>query len=233
MNDPSLQSSNWIELTPVSSDPTINIPVCKYCLEEDDRENLIMPCNCSGTQAFVHRACLNLWRSDDRSQPKFSKCLICNTDYEYIKYEDQWNGSKIKIMIILWICIDIIIILTVLSSFVTVLAVLSWLTGLCDEIAYKWNVNIIIASMSVGIIELFVLIAWMGLLVVAFDVENIPMYFCLSGNDNKTALVIVLIFALFGAIIGIAACIRVISRRIIKRSEKYKQKLLYVVADRA
>jgi RING-variant domain len=204
------------------------ISVCKYCLEEDSRNNLITPCNCSGTQAFVHRTCLDLWRSNDRNQPKFNKCLVCNTEYEYIVCNDNWNIYKIKI--ILWTCVDIIIILSLSFMIIFALGVLSWLSGFCASMAYRWNTNIIFTSILVGAIEFFVLIAWTMLLIITSGRDNIPVYFCIT-NDDWTASVVVVIFALSGMIIGISAFLMAINHRIEQRIEKYKQDLRYTVAD--
>lgn len=41
------------------------IACCRICLECDGEEDdeLISPCMCKGTQQFVHRSCLDHWRS--------------------------------------------------------------------------------------------------------------------------------------------------------------------------
>ena len=37
-------------------------PQCRFCLENDEEQNLIQPCACSGTSAFVHLSCLQKWQ---------------------------------------------------------------------------------------------------------------------------------------------------------------------------
>jgi RING-variant domain len=225
MNSLLPRSFDTVELTTISPN---SIALCRYCLEEDHRKNLIMPCNCSGTQAFVHRACLDRWRSNDRDQPKFNKCLVCNTEYEYIIYDDNWNIYKIKV--ILWTCADIIVILFLSFMLIFALGVLSWFSGFCADVAYQWNTNIIFTSILVGLIEFFVLIAWIALLIITSGRDNIPVYFCIT-NDDWVVSIVVIIFALAGMIIGIAAFIMAINHRIKQRTEKYKQELIYTVAD--
>jgi len=37
---------------------------CRICLEDEvDRKLVIAPCACAGSQKWVHRVCLNKWRS--------------------------------------------------------------------------------------------------------------------------------------------------------------------------
>lgn len=42
-----------------------SVPCCRICLESDAEpgDDLIAPCMCKGTQQFVHRSCLDHWRS--------------------------------------------------------------------------------------------------------------------------------------------------------------------------
>jgi E3 ubiquitin-protein ligase MARCH5 len=35
--------------------------MCRVCLDQDDYEELIAPCQCNGTNKFIHRACLTRW----------------------------------------------------------------------------------------------------------------------------------------------------------------------------
>ncbi|CAF3620145.1 unnamed protein product [Rotaria sordida] len=38
---------------------------CRICLDNDNPNDIISPCLCSGGSAYVHRKCLNDWRSED------------------------------------------------------------------------------------------------------------------------------------------------------------------------
>ncbi|CAB4302573.1 unnamed protein product [Prunus armeniaca] len=38
-------------------------PQCRICLDTEEGEDLIAPCHCRGTQKYVHRSCLDNWRS--------------------------------------------------------------------------------------------------------------------------------------------------------------------------
>lgn len=52
--------------------------VCRICLEEDNLENLISPCKCNGTIKYIHKDCLDKWRTVSKS--KFH-CTLCDEEY--------------------------------------------------------------------------------------------------------------------------------------------------------
>lgn len=59
---------------------------CRICLEEEsDDRNLIVPCLCRGTQRWVHRRCLDEWRSQDPTSPNFYRCRECQFNYTLVE----------------------------------------------------------------------------------------------------------------------------------------------------
>lgn len=54
---------------------TSDQPQCRICLDTEG-EDLIAPCHCRGTQKYVHRSCLDNWRST-REGFAFSHCTEC------------------------------------------------------------------------------------------------------------------------------------------------------------
>ena len=50
---------------------------CRICLDNDQADQLISPCLCTGTFAYVHRECLNHWRSRNVNGRGFEYCDIC------------------------------------------------------------------------------------------------------------------------------------------------------------
>ncbi|KAK4773503.1 hypothetical protein SAY87_028522 [Trapa incisa] len=52
-----------------------DLPQCRICLENEG-EDLIAPCHCRGTQKYVHRSCLDNWRSTKEGFA-FSHCTEC------------------------------------------------------------------------------------------------------------------------------------------------------------
>ena len=65
--------------------------ICRICLEEElCRSAVIAPCSCAGGSKFVHRACLDQWRTT-REDRAFSRCTECLADYQLIprpEYEE-------------------------------------------------------------------------------------------------------------------------------------------------
>ena len=65
-----------------SSSKTQVMYQCRICLQDDTMENLITPCNCIGTQKYVHSNCLALWRRQfERMHIHRVRCQICKGDY--------------------------------------------------------------------------------------------------------------------------------------------------------
>ena len=58
---------------------------CRICLEKDEIGNMIYPCRCSGTSKWVHKECLNQWRTLSDNRDAFYKCFECNHRYKYFK----------------------------------------------------------------------------------------------------------------------------------------------------
>ncbi|PWA48488.1 E3 ubiquitin-protein ligase MARCH1 [Artemisia annua] len=52
---------------------------CRICLDTEG-EDLIAPCHCRGTQKYVHRSCLDNWRST-REGFAFSHCTECRAAF--------------------------------------------------------------------------------------------------------------------------------------------------------
>ena len=58
---------------------------CRICLEESsDVKEFIAPCLCNGTNKYVHRHCLDEWRSQDPGGKNFLECNTCKFKYEII-----------------------------------------------------------------------------------------------------------------------------------------------------
>lgn len=53
-------------------------PMCRICLSADSTENLISPCLCKGTIAFVHPECLEYYLN----QRNEKKCPVCKYEFK-------------------------------------------------------------------------------------------------------------------------------------------------------
>ena len=54
---------------------------CRICFDTDDPNDIISPCLCSGGSAYVHRKCLNRWRSENKHGRGFKICNVCQFEY--------------------------------------------------------------------------------------------------------------------------------------------------------
>ncbi|GAB2232517.1 hypothetical protein Drorol1_Dr00011554 [Drosera rotundifolia] len=78
-------------------------PCCRICLECDGEEDdqLISPCMCKGTQQFVHRSCLDHWRSVKEGFA-FSHCTTCKAQFHLRAelFEDKsWRKLKFRLFV--------------------------------------------------------------------------------------------------------------------------------------
>ena len=78
--------------TSTTSIPTLDVTPakqCRICLEveepgnEDPDNPLISPCLCSGHSRYVHRNCLQQWRTTTNRQDASYQCEICKFQYQY------------------------------------------------------------------------------------------------------------------------------------------------------
>ncbi|KAK3261319.1 hypothetical protein CYMTET_29771 [Cymbomonas tetramitiformis] len=56
-------------------------PFCRICLDDDDQFDMIAPCLCAGTSKWVHRACLDEWRAQERNPHSFTHCQTCRFQF--------------------------------------------------------------------------------------------------------------------------------------------------------
>ena len=81
---------------------------CRICLEPASRSEVIAPCSCSGSQKWVHRSCLDQWRTT-REDRAFSKCTECLSPYELIAPGQGEMSNRRQIVFICYCARDIIL----------------------------------------------------------------------------------------------------------------------------
>ena len=58
---------------------------CRICFElETVDDPFIYPCKCKGTSKYVHTSCLNSWRTINRDNDAFKRCMECRCEYDII-----------------------------------------------------------------------------------------------------------------------------------------------------
>lgn len=71
----------------------MDLEKCRICFEEADTPGgggLISPCNCRGTQEFIHRSCLMQWQRVTMLQPNARRayeCSVCKSLFSVIPSE--------------------------------------------------------------------------------------------------------------------------------------------------
>ena len=65
-----------------SNDSMIEKPICRFCFDDANQEDLFVPCHCTGTARYVHRRCLQEWRSQDIHSLNYTRCQECLFQYE-------------------------------------------------------------------------------------------------------------------------------------------------------
>uniref|UniRef100_A0A6N2MLM7 RING-CH-type domain-containing protein n=1 Tax=Salix viminalis TaxID=40686 RepID=A0A6N2MLM7_SALVM len=81
----------------------LSVPCCRICLETDceSGDELISPCMCKGTQQFVHRSCLDHWRSVKEGFA-FSHCTTCKAQFHLrvsLFEDNSWRKMKFRIFV--------------------------------------------------------------------------------------------------------------------------------------
>jgi hypothetical protein len=76
-------SSTGGETTPSVNAESEDPVACRICRDETSAEELIQPCNCTGTMAYVHRSCLDTWRSEclRRNPVNAARCEVCHAQF--------------------------------------------------------------------------------------------------------------------------------------------------------
>ena len=70
---------------------------CRICLSAEDADDLISPCECSGTCAVVHRKCLDRWRVANVNPRSMTHCPQCNYEYQLrTETTEERNGCCSK-----------------------------------------------------------------------------------------------------------------------------------------
>lgn len=76
---------------------------CRYCLDNENTDDLISPCKCKGEIKYVHRECLLKWFDErNRNFRQFNFCCeICKTDYSH-----EYNAKNLNKKIFLQLTIQ-------------------------------------------------------------------------------------------------------------------------------
>lgn len=94
---------------------------CRICLENGMRKEFIAPCKCTGSSKWVHRICLDKWRSV-REEKAFHKCTECLTEYIFLPSSKSSHECSQQFQFTCLVCRDLLVFLVVLSCLVGIFA---------------------------------------------------------------------------------------------------------------
>ncbi|KVH93766.1 Zinc finger, RING-CH-type [Cynara cardunculus var. scolymus] len=213
-----------------------SIATCRICLECDGEEDddLISPCMCKGTQQFVHRSCLDHWRSVKEGFA-FSHCTTCKAQFHLrvVESEDNsWRKIKFRLFVARDVCLVFLAAQTVESSNFT--CFLKLVIGMMGGLAYladkdgsfrdsfndSWDRILsrhpIPFYYCIGVLVFFVLLGFFGIILHCSSFNNDPR---MAGCQNccygwgvldcfpasmEACFALVIVFVVIFAILGIA-----------------------------
>ncbi|KAL3535812.1 hypothetical protein ACH5RR_004273 [Cinchona calisaya] len=249
-------SSSEIEVVDIEAG---SLPCCRICLQCDGKDDveLISPCTCKGTQQFVHRPCLDHWRSVKEGFA-FSHCTTCNAQFhlDVVELEgSSWRKTKFR----LFVARDVLLVFLAVQ---TVIAAISGFGYLMDKDgtfrnSFNDSWDRILSKLPipfyycVGVLGFLVLLGFVGLRIHCSSLgTNDP---CVAGWLNccygcgmldcfpaimETCFTLVIVFVVIFAILGIAygfLAATVIIQRIWQRHyhilSKRELTQVYVVKD--
>jgi hypothetical protein len=216
---------------------------CRICFDNDNPTDFISPCLCTGGSAYVHRKCLDNWRSVNENGRAFTYCDVCQFEYAIEPVVDDPSADRKRLLIFrLLVTRDITLIILLVQA---IIIGMTFLVQVADKKNNEIK-NLYPTSMSsFGIYYLSSLILFFALLgvfgLIGFccgltsndhnDRCSCAFYssFCLSTNCNGCdgnhncgregagiLMVIVLIFAILGVFVGIILS-GIIIRKVIKQ----------------
>mmetsp|Transcript_9914 Transcript_9914/g.19227 ORF Transcript_9914/g.19227 Transcript_9914/m.19227 type:complete len:303 (-) Transcript_9914:189-1097(-) len=104
-----------------------NLPsgsVCRICQDGQEGGELIHPCKCMGSMKYVHRECLDQWRSVTTLNPdNMVRCEVCHHKYEFERADGRGAASTAKVQFLVGLSC-----LLILSAFLSMVIGLGMFT---------------------------------------------------------------------------------------------------------
>ncbi|KAG5564583.1 hypothetical protein RHGRI_000687 [Rhododendron griersonianum] len=202
---------------------------CRICLECDGEEGwvslydeLISPCMCKGTQQFVHRSCLDQWRSVKEGFA-FSHCTTCKAQFhlQVTEFEDNtWRKIKFR----LFVARDVFLVFVAVQTVIAAMGGIAYLMDNDGDFRNSFNdswdrilsKHPIPFYYCIGVLAFFVLLGFFGLILHCSSLNSDPR---MAGCQNccygwgildcfpaslEACFALVLVFVVIFAILGIA-----------------------------
>ena len=212
---------------------------CRICLEDSHhRKDFIVPCLCMGTSKYVHRRCLDEWRSQNPDSDNFFRCNTCHYRYEIIDViQDPKLEANRRKLYNKAIALDIGRMIFGTIMIIMVIMCMLYCLNMCNIInirsymyQYFWISSKFLAYMFAAIIILLIALAIPGFIMTMrgyrihnhFYDENENYMYAVSRAYDKVNL-ITLFFA--GIIIGIVTGIHNVYMYIDSKKRHHRQRI--------
>ncbi|KAG2590033.1 E3 ubiquitin-protein ligase MARCHF1-like [Panicum virgatum] len=163
---------------------------CRICLESESEpgDELISPCMCKGTQQFVHRSCLDHWRSV-KEGTAFSHCTTCKARF-HLRVECLEDDICHRMKFRLFVARDVILVFLVMQAAIAAIGGMAYLLdkngNFRNRFSDDWerflSKHPVPFYYSVGVVVFFVLVGFFGLIVHLSSFNNNDP--CLAGCHN-------------------------------------------------
>ncbi|KAJ3670874.1 hypothetical protein LUZ60_008300 [Juncus effusus] len=191
---------------------------CRICLEHESEtgDELISPCLCKGTQQFVHRSCLDHWRSVKEGFA-FSHCTTCKAQFhlrlEFLE-DYSWRQIKFRIFVARDVLLVFLFVQTVIATIGGVVFLLDRDGNFRNSFSDSWDRFLskhpVPFYYCVGVLIFFMLMGFVGLILhcSSFTSSSNP---CVAGwgivdfsTSAEAGFALVVIFVIVFAILGVA-----------------------------
>lgn len=225
MSPPQPATVNLLEIEDEETDGS-SAACCRICLEAESEigDELISPCMCKGTQQFVHRSCLDHWRSVKEGFA-FSHCTTCKAQF-HLRVETWEDNSWRKMKFRIFVARDVLLVFLAVQLTIAIIGAIAYFLdrdgSFRNSFSDGWDRFLskhpIPFYYCIGVVIFFVLLGFFGLIVhcSSFNDNQDP---CLAGCRNccygwgildclpaslEACFALVLVFVVVFAILGIA-----------------------------
>nr|AVY91628.1 zinc finger-like protein [Saccharum hybrid cultivar SP80-3280] len=202
----------------------VSAACCRICLESDSEpgDELISPCMCKGTQQFVHRSCLDHWRSV-KEGTAFSHCTTCKARF-HLRVESLEDDICRRMKFRLFVARDVFAIFLVIQATIAAIGGMAYFLDKDGSFRNKFSddwerflsKHPVPFYYCVGVVAFFVLVGFVGLILHLSSYNNNDP--CLVGSRDccfgwglvdlpasmEACFAFAVIFVIMLAILGVA-----------------------------
>lgn len=127
VNPPSCEKQDKEERASDLESDEASLPSCRICLENEP-EDLISPCACKGHSQFVHRSCLDQWRSVKEGFA-FAHCTTCRAQFHLkanVPEDMSWRTRKFQLFITRDICAVFVLVQLIVAALALLVALVDY-----------------------------------------------------------------------------------------------------------